>query len=57
MSSIVYAHTIEAVLPGTFHQNVEKMYQLDGLPTVKFPEYVPPPNVEPGKVDEEIIKL
>ena len=43
VSSIVYAHTIEAVVPGTFHQNVKKMYKLNGLPAVKFPDYVPLP--------------
>ena len=57
VSSIVYAHTIEAVVPGTFHQNVEKMYKLNGLPAVKFPDYVPPPNIEPNRVEEEIRKM
>ena len=57
VSSIVYAHTIEGICPGTFHRNVEEMYKLNGLPMVKFPDYIPPPNLDPSKVEEEINKM
>ena len=56
-SSITYAHMIEGVLPGTFQENVEAMYKLNGLPIVKFPPYIPPPQVDPEQISEEIQKL
>ena len=56
-SSIEYAFRVEGILPGTFHETVAEMYELNGLPKVKFPKYVPPPNIDPDKVQEEIEKM
>ena len=32
------------------------MYELNGLPEIIFPDYIPPPNVEPQRIEEEIQK-
>ena len=57
ISSIQYAHMIEGIVPGSFHHNIREMYRLNGLPPVKFPEYIPPPNVDPSQINEEIRKI
>ena len=37
MSAIVYGHYMEALVPGSFQDNVNEVYRLNGLRTVKFP--------------------
>ena len=37
MSAIVYGHYMEALVPGSFQDNVNEVYRLDGLRTVNFP--------------------
>ena len=37
MSAIVYGHYMEALVPGSFQENVSEVYRLNGLKTVKFP--------------------
>ena len=56
-SSITYAHLVEGILPGTFQETIDEMYELNGLPKVIFPKYIPPPTVDPGKIQEEIAKM
>ena len=56
-SSIVFAHIMEGVVPGSFHQNIKEMYKLNGLPEVKFPENIPPPNVPQSELTERLRDL
>ena len=37
MSAIVYGHYMEALVPGSFQDNVKEVYRLNGLRTVNFP--------------------
>ena len=37
MSAIVYGHYMEALVPGSFQENVSEVYRLNRLKTVKFP--------------------
>lgn len=37
MSSIVYSHYVEALTPGSFQENMNKMYQMNGLNPMNFP--------------------
>ena len=37
VSSIAYAHFMEAIQPGTFQKHIDEMYELNGIPKVKFP--------------------
>ena len=37
MSAIVYGHYMEALVPGSFQENVSEVYRLNGLRTVKLP--------------------
>ena len=37
MSAIVYGHYMEALVPGSFQDNVNDVYRLNGLRTVNFP--------------------
>ena len=37
MSAIVYGHYMEALVPGSFQDNVNEIYKLNGLKNVKFP--------------------
>ena len=48
---------MEGILPGTFHETIKEMYEINGLPPVNFPAYIPPPNVDPENVNEEIRKI
>ena len=36
---------------------VDKMYDINGLPMVKFLKYIPTPNVDADKIHEEIEKM
>ena len=56
-SSISYAFKVEGILPGTFNRTVKEMYRLNNLPQVRFPDYIPPPNVDKEQVQEEINKM
>ena len=51
-SSITYAHIMEGVIPGSFHENVKEMFRLNGLPEVKFPSYIPPPHIPQSEITE-----
>ena len=37
MTAIVYGHYMEALVPGSFQENVIEVYRLNGLRTVKLP--------------------
>ena len=37
MSAIVYGHYMEALVPGSFQDNVNEIYRVNGLKNVKFP--------------------
>ena len=37
MSAIVYGHYMEALVPGSFQDNMNEVYRLNGIRTVKFP--------------------
>ena len=37
MSAIVYGHYMEALVPGSFQDNINEVYRLNGLRTVNFP--------------------
>ena len=37
MTAIVYGHYMEALVPGSFQENVNEVYRLNGLRTVKLP--------------------
>ena len=37
MSAIVYGHYMESLVPGSFQDNVNEVYRLNGLRTVNFP--------------------
>ena len=56
-SSITYAHMVEGILPGSFNATVSEMYRLNNLPPVKFPSYVPSPNIDQDKIQDEINKM
>ena len=51
-SAITYAHIMEGVVPGSFHENVAEMYRINGLPEVKFPDYIPPPHIPLSEITE-----
>ena len=55
-SSLQYAFKVNEILQGTFRETIKEMYHLNGLPQVKFPAYIPPGNVNPTNVTEEIQK-
>ena len=57
VSSITYAHLVEGILPGSFNTTIREMYRLNGLPQVKFPSYIPSPNTDKDKIQEEIDKM
>ena len=46
MSAIVYGHYMEALVPGSFQENISEVYRLNGLRTVQFP--IPPMEVSGG---------
>ena len=37
MSAIVYSHYMEDLVPGSFQENINEIYRLNGLKPVKFP--------------------
>ena len=37
ITSIAFAHYMEAITPGTFQKNIDKMFELNNLPKVNFP--------------------
>ena len=37
MLAIIYSHYMEALVPGSFHENINEIYRLNGLKPVKFP--------------------
>ena len=57
ISSIQYAITMEGIVPGSFHLNIKEMYKINGLPQVNFPKYIPSPNIQGDKIQEEIRKM
>ena len=57
VSSITYAHMVEGILPRTFKHTVQEMYRLNGLPEVRFPDYVPSPSIDKDKIQLEIDKM
>ena len=57
ISSIQYAITMEGIVPGSFHLNIKEMYRINGLPQVNFPKYIPSPNIDKEKIEEEINKM
>ena len=57
MSSITCAHMVDGILPGTFQETIDEMYEFNGLNKVIFPKYIPPPAVDPGKTQEEAAKM
>ena len=56
-SSITYAHMVEGILPGSFNTTIKEMYRLNDLPAVRFPNYIPSPNIDQDRVQEEINKM
>ena len=46
MSSIIYGYFWEMINPGTFQENVDKMYEENGLCKVRFPKHI---NIEKFK--------
>ena len=48
---------MEGIIPGSFHYNIKEMFRLNNLPEVKFPEYVPPPNITPEQIEEAVAKM
>ena len=57
VSSITYAHLVEGILPGSFHETVREMYRINGLPEVKFPKYIPPPQINKDQIETELKKM
>ena len=38
LSAVIYSHYMETLMPGSFQDNMDKIYRKNGLRTVKFPE-------------------
>ena len=37
ITSITFAHYLEAFQPGSFQENIDKMFEINGIPKVNFP--------------------
>ena len=56
-SAITYGLMMEGILPGSFHDTVDEMYRLNNLPKVKFPNYIPPVQIDSEQIENELKKM
>ena len=45
LTSIVYAHYTETLTPGSFHNTIKEMFEINGLPQVNFPQNIVTTNI------------
>ena len=56
-SAITYSLMMEGILPGSFQETVDEMYRLNDLPKVKFPNYIPPVQIDSTQIEKELKKM